>query len=137
MVPAIPHLWTSPPLVRQMAARIRDALTELDPAQGPFYAANYASFAAELDDLDRDIRAQLAGLTNRRFMVFHPSWGYFADTYGLIQVPIEHEGKEPGPQGPGGPDRAGQAGAGQGDLRPTPVLPEGARPRSPPPSTGG
>lgn len=93
-----PHLWTSPPLVRQMAARIRDALTELDPAQGPFYAANYASFATELDDLDRDIRAQLAGLTNRRFMVFHPSWGYFADTYGLTQVPIEHEGKEPGPK---------------------------------------
>lgn len=31
-------------------------------------------------------------------MVFHPSWGYFVDTYGLIQVPIEHEGKEPGPK---------------------------------------
>ncbi len=93
-----PHLWTSPTLVGQMAARIRDALLALDPAQGPFYAANYASFTAELEDLDRDIRAQLAGLSDRRFMVFHPSWGYFADTYGLIQVPIEHEGKEPGPK---------------------------------------
>jgi zinc transport system substrate-binding protein len=29
-------------------------------------------------------------------MVFHPAWGYFADTYGLTQVPIEREGKEPG-----------------------------------------
>ncbi len=29
-------------------------------------------------------------------MVFHPAWGYFADQYGLIQVPIEHEGKSPG-----------------------------------------
>lgn len=35
-------------------------------------------------------------LPNRSFLVFHPAWGYFADTYGLIQVPIEKEGKEPG-----------------------------------------
>jgi zinc transport system substrate-binding protein len=93
-----PHPWTSPPLVKQMAARIRDALSELDPASAPIYANNEAVFATELDDLDRDIRTQLAGLTNRRFMVFHPAWGYFADTYGLTQVPIEREGKEPGPR---------------------------------------
>jgi zinc transport system substrate-binding protein len=30
-------------------------------------------------------------------MVFHPAWGYFADAYGLIQVPIELEGKAPKP----------------------------------------
>ena len=30
-------------------------------------------------------------------MVFHPSWGYFADTYGLKQVPIEIAGKDPKP----------------------------------------
>jgi zinc transport system substrate-binding protein len=93
-----PHIWTSPPLVKQMAAGIRDALTELDPAGGPTYAANYAAFAAELDSLDQEIRARLAGLANRRFMVFHPAWGYFADAYGLTQVPIEREGKEPGPK---------------------------------------
>jgi zinc transport system substrate-binding protein len=30
-------------------------------------------------------------------MVFHPSWGTFAHTYGLKQVPIEVEGKSPKP----------------------------------------
>lgn len=93
-----PHLWTSPPLVKQMAAGIRDALTALDSANGAAYAANYTRFAAELDGLDQEIRDRLAGLTSRRFMVFHPAWGYFADTYGLTQVPIEREGKEPGPR---------------------------------------
>jgi zinc transport system substrate-binding protein len=29
-------------------------------------------------------------------MVFHPSWGYFADAYQLQQIAIEHEGKQPG-----------------------------------------
>ncbi len=91
-----PHLWTSPPLVKHMTLGIRDALTALDPANGELYARNQAEFAAELDQLDRDIRALLAEVPERRFMVFHPAWGYFADTYGLTQVPIEKEGKEPG-----------------------------------------
>lgn len=29
-------------------------------------------------------------------MVFHPAWGYFAETYGLTQIPVQREGKEPG-----------------------------------------
>ena len=28
-------------------------------------------------------------------MVLHPSWGYFAGDYGLEELPIEVEGKEP------------------------------------------
>jgi zinc transport system substrate-binding protein len=60
------------------------------------FARNHDAFVAELDALDQDLRALLDPLSNRRFMVFHPSWGYFADTYGLTQVPIEREGKEPG-----------------------------------------
>ena len=91
-----PHIWTSPLLVVQMAANIRDKLTELDPAHAQDYARNYDAFAAELEALDRDIRLLVRDLPNRSFLVFHPAWGYFADTYGLIQVPIEKEGKEPG-----------------------------------------
>lgn len=91
-----PHIWTSPPLVEQMAGNIRDKLTELDPAHKQDYARNHDVFAAELETLDRDIRMLLKDLPNRRFMVFHPAWGYFADTYGLVQIPIETEGKEPG-----------------------------------------
>lgn len=91
-----PHVWTSPPLVKQMARNIRDALAELDPPNRLVYARNYGDFAAELDTLDRDIRSMLKDISNQKFMVFHPSWGYFADTYGLTQVPIEKEGKQPG-----------------------------------------
>jgi len=93
-----PHVWTSPRLVKQMAARIRDKLTEIDPRNAQDYGRNYDAFAAELDALDRDIRSWLQGVTERRFMVYHPAWGYFAKEYGLIQVPIENEGKGPGPR---------------------------------------
>lgn len=93
-----PHVWTSPRLAQRIVLGIRDALTEIDPDNASVYGANYEGFAAELDRLDRDIRALLDPVSVRRFMVYHPAWGYFADTYGLVQVPIEKAGKEPGPR---------------------------------------
>jgi zinc transport system substrate-binding protein len=93
---ADPHVWTSPPLVKLMAANIRDTLSQLDPAHRTAYGANCEAFAADLDRLDHDIRVLLKNLSTRNFMVFHPAWGYFADTYGLKQIPIEAGGKEPG-----------------------------------------
>lgn len=91
-----PHTWTSPLRVKIMTANIRDALIEADPAHRGDYESNYHAFIAELDALDRDIRAILAPAKGKPFMVFHPSWGYFAHDYGLRQIPIEAEGKEPG-----------------------------------------
>jgi zinc transport system substrate-binding protein len=91
-----PHIWTSPPLVQLMAARIRDALIAEDPAHRGEYAENCKRFVADLKELDRYIHNRLRGKEGGSFMVFHPSWGYFADTYGLHQIPIESGGKEPG-----------------------------------------
>lgn len=94
-----PHIWTAPPLVKQQAQVIRDTLIMLRPGKRAFFDANYRRFAAELDQLDADVRKLLADKKERRFMVFHPAWGYFAHSYGLHQEAIEVEGKEPGARG--------------------------------------
>lgn len=91
-----PHIWTSPLRVKIMAASIRDALIETDPAHRGDYESNYLAFSSELDALDLEIRTILASAKGKPFLVFHPSWGYFAKDYGLRQIPIEAEGKEPG-----------------------------------------
>ena len=93
-----PHVWTSPPLVKSMGAAIRTALSDLRPGQAALFEANDDRFAADLEALDQEIRARLAPVQVRRFLVFHPAWGYYADTYGLTQMAIEFEGKEPGPR---------------------------------------
>ncbi|MCB1800772.1 MAG: zinc ABC transporter substrate-binding protein [Gammaproteobacteria bacterium] len=90
------HVWVSPPLVRQMIGRIRDKLAEMAPEHAAEFARNHDAFIAELEALDLELHALLDPLSNRRFMVFHPAWGYFADTYRLVQVPIEDQGKQPG-----------------------------------------
>jgi zinc transport system substrate-binding protein len=93
-----PHIWLSPPLIKIMAQRLRDRLIELLPSQKVILMKNHAEFAESLESLDKYIRTNLAGMEAKKFMVYHPSWGYFADTYGLKQIPIESEGKEPGAQ---------------------------------------
>ena len=81
----------------KQAQTIVVALQQIDPAHHSEYGANYQQFLNELSQLDRELKNDLAGLQNRRFMVFHPSWGYFAHAYGLTQVPVEIEGKQPKP----------------------------------------
>jgi zinc transport system substrate-binding protein len=93
-----PHIWTDPRRVKIIAKNIQETLSTLDPAHRAEYEANYAEFTDELDRLNEDIRQLLADKKARRFMVFHPAWGYFAEAYGLRQIPIEVAGKEPGAQ---------------------------------------
>lgn len=93
-----PHIWLSPPLVGVMAQQIRRVLSALRPDAAALFAQNEQRFQTELSALHKELQQQLAQVGKRRFMVFHPSWGYFADSYGLQQIPIEREGKSPGPQ---------------------------------------
>jgi zinc transport system substrate-binding protein len=90
-----PHVWVAPDTVAVAARNIAAALAEIDPAHASEYRANLRRFEADIAALDREIRAELANVRGGRFMVYHPTWGYFAHQYGLEQVAIEAEGKEP------------------------------------------
>jgi zinc transport system substrate-binding protein len=92
-----PHIWLSPPLVMVQARTILRALQDIDPTRRSVYEANYNAFISELVKLDTDLKHIFAGRHGLRFMVFHPSWGYFAHSYGLQQVAVELEGKAPKP----------------------------------------
>ncbi|WP_285906947.1 metal ABC transporter solute-binding protein, Zn/Mn family [Pseudodesulfovibrio pelocollis] len=96
-----PHVWLSPDGARVLAANTRDGLIKVDPGNEAVYRANTDALLGEIDSVDADIRALLDGLPEdrRSFMVFHPSWGYFAHQYGLTQIPIEVAGREPSPKG--------------------------------------
>jgi len=92
-----PHVWLSPPLVRVQARHILKALSVADPGNASTYAANYQAFLEELDALHQELMAVFKDRRGEAFMVFHPSWGYFAAAYGLRQIAIEVEGKDPKP----------------------------------------
>jgi len=93
-----PHIWLSPPLVMIQARNILTGLVAMDPVHKTVYEANYKEFIIELVDFDAEIRNYFAEKDKGiEFMVLHPAWGYFAEAYGLKQVPVEIEGKVPKP----------------------------------------
>ncbi|MFN2381574.1 MAG: metal ABC transporter solute-binding protein, Zn/Mn family [Guyparkeria sp.] len=95
-----PHVWLAPPLVRLQAETIRDALIEAAPEKAGDFHRGFRRFAEEISRLDQSILDALTDIdpAARRFLVFHPAFGYFGASYGLEQMPIEVEGKEPGPR---------------------------------------
>jgi zinc transport system substrate-binding protein len=90
-----PHIWLSPTLVKIQAKNIADALKKIDPKHKTVYENNLKKFEQEIDELDVRLVKILKPCQGKAMMVFHPSWGYFAKDYGLEQIPIEVEGKEP------------------------------------------
>ena len=93
-----PHVWVSPPEVKIIARNILEALLEIDPANHSTYKSNYDAFITEIEKLDQDLKEIFKDKKGLKFMVYHPAWGYLARAYGLEQVPVEVEGKEPKPE---------------------------------------
>ena len=92
-----PHIWLDPILVKIQAKNIYDAIVKIDSQNSDFYKTNYEEFLKELDLINNELETILKPYENRSFMVFHPSWGYFAKRYNLEQISVEVEGKEPKP----------------------------------------
>lgn len=93
-----PHVWLSPPNLKIMAEEIAQALTAADREAGDFYTRNAQALHEELDAAHSRIAAMLKPYAGSSFYVYHPSFGYFADTYGLEQRAVEIEGKSPMPK---------------------------------------
>jgi zinc transport system substrate-binding protein len=90
-----PHIWMSPRNAQIMVRNICEGLEQVDPDNKNYYEQNRDVYLQKLAELDWEIRDGLSGVTNRRFMVYHSAFGYFASEYNLVMMPIEEGGKEP------------------------------------------
>jgi len=93
-----PHVWNSPVLAMQMVENIVAGLSSADPTNRDIYEANGEAYLGDLAVLNDEIVEQLGEASNRHFLIYHPSFAYFAAEYDLVQLAIEHHGKPPTPQ---------------------------------------
>ncbi len=94
-----PHIWTSPENFKKMAEVVYTGLVEIDPDHQEEYYANYQVYISKLENLHTNVSNLLNPYEEESFMVYHPAWGYFGDTYNLKMIAIEDEGKQPGTAG--------------------------------------
>ena len=93
-----PHIWLGPRQAKKIAQNTMEFLEELDTVDETELTENYQALIEEIDALDAELTELLAPLHGKTLLVFHPSFGYFADSYGLVQKAIEIGGGEPSPQ---------------------------------------
>ena len=89
-----PHIWLSPKRAKIMVQTIAEKCGTIDPENKDKYLSNAEKYNAKLDALDKEISDDLKDVKSKKFIVFHPAFGYFADDYGLKMYALEEEGKE-------------------------------------------
>lgn len=88
------HIWLSPKRVKVMVQIIAREMGELDKENVKIYEKNAQQYIKQLDQVNLEITEALDGVNNKKFIVYHPAFGYIADDYGLDMYAIEEEGKE-------------------------------------------
>lgn len=92
------HIWLSPKLAQIQAKTIFDALVKAYPDYQEAFQAGFDTLSKELIDLDLGIKAKLLPFHGNAILVSHPAFGYYCQEYGLKQLSIECEGKDPLPR---------------------------------------
>jgi zinc transport system substrate-binding protein len=92
------HTWLGQEPAKIMARHIRDALCQFDAENASVYTENYEALVRDIDDEFARLRRELAPLRGKPVFVYHPSFGYFLDEFGIIQEAVETGGKEPAPR---------------------------------------
>jgi zinc transport system substrate-binding protein len=92
------HSWMSPKRFLQQAQKIANTLIALYPEYQELYEKNFNQLVLDLNSLDREIEEALEDFRGDALLVSHPAFGYYCADYGLIQLSVECEGKDPRPR---------------------------------------
>jgi zinc transport system substrate-binding protein len=94
---ADPHYWVSPKCAMTMASSVKDLLCKLNPSGEQKYESNYSGLLLKISELDKKAKSLFSEFSGEAFMIYHPNLAYLARDYGLEEIPVEFEGKEPPP----------------------------------------
>jgi zinc transport system substrate-binding protein len=92
------HFWLSPKMAEIQARTIANYLIVQFPEHKELYQKNLAAWLETLNFLDREVAILLKPVKGDSIIVSHASFAYFCRDYGLNQIPISSEGKDPLPR---------------------------------------
>jgi zinc transport system substrate-binding protein len=92
------HTWLGREPAKILASHIKNTLSALDNKNSDFYKDRYENLVNEIDNVFDELRIILKPLEGRNIFVYHPSFGYFLDEFGIHQEAVETGGKEPTPR---------------------------------------
>jgi zinc transport system substrate-binding protein len=92
------HTWLGRVPAIILSNHIMQTLSRLDGENEDYYAERLEKTVQNINDGFSELRIMLEPLRGRNVFVYHPSFGYFLDEFGIHQVAVETGGKEPTPR---------------------------------------
>lgn len=92
-----PHIWTSPRELSQMVRNMHRAI-KLQYPDSVKYDRAAEQLLARIANLDDSCERRLRDAHVKSLMIYHPAFTYYAKSYAIEQIAIEHDGKEPTPR---------------------------------------
>ncbi|MGF1476400.1 MAG: zinc ABC transporter substrate-binding protein [Geminicoccaceae bacterium] len=78
-----PHVWLAPANAAAIAGSLAERLASIAPDQASIYRANAERFAEEMDQLEQELRGQLAPVADHPYLTFHDAMQYFDEAMDL------------------------------------------------------
>jgi zinc transport system substrate-binding protein len=89
------HTWLGREPAKILALHVCKVLENIHPENAAMYRSNYELLINDIDDEFDRLKIALAPLKGKPVFVYHPSFGYFLDEFGIVQEAVESGGKEP------------------------------------------
>lgn len=90
-----PHVWMSTRNAVVIAHNIYNALKRVNASDSLYFRHRLDSLCDVINATDRYIRQTLKRSPSKAFVIYHPALTYFAADYGMRQIAVEENGKEP------------------------------------------
>lgn len=91
-----PHYWMNTSNAIEQCDKIKRNLVRLDPQNTEIFEKNAAEYIEKLKALKSETQAVIDALPSKDIVVFHDSFDYFADEFGLNIVSVTGEDEEKG-----------------------------------------
>lgn len=88
------HFWMSPRIVAKQLVPITQAMIRVSPKNKQLYLDNLEALTKELEKLQKVIAYKLKPYKGRAVVTSHEALGYYCEDFGLVQLALEHHGKE-------------------------------------------
>lgn len=90
------HIWMAPRNTTRMVKNLLKKVVEINRQHGNYYRQNAKEYISELNKVHQKLKKQFKPFQGKEFLIYHPSLAYFANSYGIKQIPIQKQGKTPG-----------------------------------------
>lgn len=90
-----PHVWMSTSNAKIIVRNIYRALAEIDSKDSIYFKSNLTKLLEKIEITNINVRESISKNKTLTFLIYHPALTYFARDYGLKQIAIEEEGREP------------------------------------------